>query len=319
MKLTTALIAAGLWLLSSPSSFSAEYPSRPVTIVVGYSAGGGTDIVARTLAEFFSKKWGHRALVENRPGAAGSIGVRALKSAAPDGYTLGVWSTSDVGNAAIQDKLGYDLVQDFEHAGQIASGATVLVVKSSLQIQNFAQYIDYAGKNKGKLNVAVVTGGDLHLDTVRINKAGNVEAAIIGYPGTSPGLTDVVAGHADAILLPLGPAIPHIKSGAIRAIAVGSPKRWSSLPDVQALSETVPNLESTFFYGMAAPKGTPKDVMMKINAALQEAVADADVQKKFESLGFSASGSSPSEFKEILSKRLEQSRATAIAAGMKRS
>lgn len=310
-------LAACVWLILAPAA-RAQFPDRPVTVIVGYNAGGGTDIVARTIAEALSKRWGHRVLVENRPGAQGSIGVRTLKSAAPDGYTLGVWSTSDVGNAAMQDKLGYDLVQDFEHLSELASGATVLVVKSALPVQDFPQYVEYATKNKGVLNVAVVSGGDLHLDTVRINRAAKIETAIIGYPGTAPGLTDVVAGHSDAILLPLAPASAHIKSGAIRAIAVGSKERWAALPEVKTFSETIPGLESTFFYGMVAPKGTPQAIVAKINASVIEAIGDPEIQKKFETLGFIAGGSSPQEFKATVAKRLEISRDTARQAGMRR-
>ncbi len=316
MRVFLAACAALIFAASSASG--AEYPDRPVTIVVGYNAGGGTDIVARTIAEALSKRWGHRVLVENRPGAQGSIGVRTLKTAAPDGYTLGVWSTSDVGNAAMQDKLGYDLVQDFEHVSQLASGATVLVVKSALPVQDFPQYVEYATKNKGALNVAVVSGGDLHLDTVRINRAAKIETAIIGYPGTAPGLTDVVAGHSDAILLPLAPASPHIKSGAIRAIAVGSTKRWAALPEVKTFSETIPGLESTFFYGMVAPKGTPQEIVAKINASVREALAEPELEKKFETIGFVSGASSPEEFKATVAKKLEISSQIAQEAGMKR-
>ena len=319
MTVMRGLLAACAWLtLSMSSALSADFPDRPVTIIVGYNAGGGTDIVARTIAEALSKRWGQRVLVENRPGAQGSIGVRALKAASGDGYTLGVWSTSDVGNAAIQDKLGYDLVQDFEHVSQLAAGATVLAVKAALPAQDFAEYVAYATAHKGQLNVAVVSGGDLHLDTVRINRAAKIETAIIGYPGTAPGLTDVVAGHSDAILLPLAPAIPHIKSGAIRAIAVGSLQRSPALPDVKALAETIPGLESTFFYGMVAPKGTPAAILTKISAAVNEAIGEPELQKKFEALGFAASASSPEAFKTMVAKKLEVSRDIAREAGMRR-
>lgn len=311
----------GFWcaLLSLPlAAYGKDFPTRPVTIIVGYAPGGGTDLVARNIAEGLSRKWGHRVLVENRPGATGAIGIRTLKNSAPDGYTLAVWTDSDVGNAAVQDGLNYDMVQDFEHISQLSSGATVLVVNNAVPVKTFADYIAYAKQNPGKLNFAVVSGGGMHLDTLRINAAAKVDTAIIGYPGTGPGLTDVVGGHVDALLLPIGPAVPHLKSGAVRAIAVGSLTRWPGLPDVPSLAETIPGLDSTFLHGLVAPKGLSADLKASINADVQEVLRDAQLTKKFEALGFVPTGSSPAEFKEFLAKRLDISRTAARETGMRK-
>jgi tripartite-type tricarboxylate transporter receptor subunit TctC len=312
----------GLWctLLSLPqAALSADFPNRPVTIIVGYAPGGGTDLVARNIAEGLSRKWGQKVLVENRAGATGAIGIRALKSAAPDGYTLAVWTDSDVGNSAVQDNLGYDLIQDFDHISQLSAGATVLVVNNALPINSFNDYVAYAKKNPGKLNFAVVSGGGMHLDTLRINAAAKVDTAIIGYPGTGPGLTDVVGGHADALLLPIGPAVPHLKSGAVRAIAVGSTTRWLGLPDVPSLAETIPGLDSTFFHGLVGPKGMPAELKASINADVQELLRDAQLGKKFETMGFVPTGNSPDQFKAILAEKLEISRTGARETGMKKN
>jgi tripartite-type tricarboxylate transporter receptor subunit TctC len=248
-------LAAVLVGLSSPSAIAQQYPNKTVTVIVGYNAGGGTDTIARLVADSLSKKWNQQVIVANKPGAAGAIGVRTLKTSAPDGYTLGMWSTSDVGNAAVQTGLNYDLLTDFTPISQSASGATVLVVNKNLPIKSFVDYSKYGKDNPGKLNVAVVTGGDLHLDTIRINVAAGIKTALIDYPGTAPGLTDVVAGHSDAMLLPIGPAKPHIESGALVPIAVGSKERSELLPHVPSMSETLPGFTSTFFYGLAGPKG----------------------------------------------------------------
>jgi len=307
-------------LLAWPLAASAkDFPTKPVTIIVGYAPGGGTDLVARNIAEGLSRKWGQRVLVENRPGATGAIGIRALKNAAPDGYTLAVWTDSDVGNAAIQDDLGYDMVKDFDQISQLSAGATVLVVNNNLPIKNFSDYIQYTKANPGKLNVAVVSGGGMHLDTLRINAAAKVDTAIIGYPGTGPGLTDVVGGHVDALLLPIGPAVPHLKSGAVRAIAVGSTTRWPGLPDVPSLAETIPGLDSTFFHGLVGPKGLSPELKARIHADVQEVLRDAQLGKKFETLGFVPTGSSPDDFKAFLAKRLDVSRVAARETGMRKN
>ncbi|MCO5089477.1 tripartite tricarboxylate transporter substrate binding protein [Bosea sp. (in: a-proteobacteria)] len=320
MKPVYAIAAAAIAALFSglaPASSSAqEFPKRTVTILVGFSAGGGTDTIARMIAGALTKKWGQQVIVENRPGANGAIGVRTLKSARPDGYTLGMWSTSDVGNASVQNKLDYDLVKDFEHISQVASGATVLVVNSKLPIKDLAGYIAYAKEHPGQLNVSVVTGGDLHLDTIRLNKAAGIETALIGYPGTAPGLTDVVGGQTDAVLLPIGPAKPHIESGALRAVAVGSTQPSKLLPNVAPMSSTLPNFTSTFFYGLAGPKGTPADIVKKINADVQDALNSPEVIEKLTTLGFVADGSSPEAYRNIIAEKLKNSREAAVLAGM---
>lgn len=304
--------------LAAPAAWSSDFPTRPVTLIVGYAPGGGTDLVARNVAEVLSRKWGQKVLVENRPGATGSIGVRALKNAAPDGYTLAVWTDSDVGNSAVQDNLGYDLVADFDHISQLSSGSTILVSNPSVPIKTFGDFVSYTKQNPGKLNFAVVTGGGMHLDSLRITGAAGVETAIIGYPGTGPALTDVIAGHADALLLPLGPALPHVKGGALQALAVGATTRWPGLPQVQSLSETIPNLDSTFFHGLVGPKGLPAELKARINAAVQEALRDQKLGAQFEAMGFIPSGNSPEEFKAVIAEKLQASRVAAEKTGLKK-
>ncbi|ARP81349.1 hypothetical protein CAL12_11195 [Bordetella genomosp. 8] len=302
-----------------PAAHAGEFPSRPVTLIVGYAPGGGTDTVARSVAEVLSRKWGQQVIVKNRPGGTGVIGIRDLKGAAPDGYTLGIWTDSDIGNAAVRDDLGYDLVKDFDHIGQIASGGTVLVVNPSVPIKTFADFVAYAKKNPGKLNFAVVSGGGMHLDSLRIQDAAGVKTTIIGYPGTGPALTDLIAGHVDMLVLPLGVALPYIKSGSARAIAVGSTTRWAGLSDVQTLSEAVPGLESTFFYGLVGPKGMPDSLKTTLNSALMDALRDPKLGEKFLSMGFIPTGNSPSEFKAVIAKKLEVSRTAAEQTGLKQS
>lgn len=320
MKLAVGVLV-GLLSAVLPQTLSAQsnFPTRPVTFIVGYAPGGGTDLVARNVAEALSRKWGQKVLVENRPGATGAIGIRALKGATPDGYTLGVWTDSDVGNSAVQDNLGYDLVKDFDHVSQLSAGATVLVVNAGVPIKTFGDYVSYAKQNPGKLNFAVVQGGGMHLDTLRINAAAKVDTAIIGYPGTGPGLTDVVGGHADALLLPIGPAVPHLKSGAVRAIAVGSVTRWKGLPEVPSLAETIPGLDSTFFHGLVGPKGLPAELKAAINAAVQDVLRDEQLGKKFETMGFVPTGNNPDQFRDLLAKRLDLSRTAARETGMRKN
>jgi len=321
MKVMVSL-SLGLWsaLLSFlPVAHASEFPTRPVTLIVGYAPGGGTDIVARNVADVLSRKWGHQVIVKNRPGGTGVIGIRELKSATPDGYTLGIWTDSDIGNSAVRDDLGYDLVKDFDHISQIAAGGTVLVVNPSLPVKSFGDFVAYAKQNPGKLNFAVVSGGGMHLDSLRIEAAAGIKATIIGYPGTGPALSDVIAGHSDALVLPLGAALPYIKSNSVRILAVGSSSRWPGLPGVQTLSEAIPGLESTFFYGMVGPAGMPDDLKATINAAVQQVLKDPQLGEKFESMGFIPTGNSPGEFKAVIAQKLSASRVAAEQTGLKQS
>jgi len=321
MKLIVSL-SLGLWsalLAFSPAAHASEFPTRMVTLIVGYAPGGGTDLVARNVAEVLARKWGQQVIVKNRPGGTGVIGIRDLKSATPDGYTLGIWTDSDVGNAAVRDDLGYDLVKDFDHISQLAAGGTVLVVNPSVPAKTFSDFVAYAKQNPDKLNFAVVSGGGMHLDTLRIEAAAGMKATIIGYPGTGPALADVIAGHVDALVLPLGAALPYVKSNSVRVLAVGSPTRWPGLPGVQTLSEAIPGLESTFFYGLVGPKGMPADLKAAINATVQEVLKDPQLGAKFESMGFVPTGNSPGEFKAVLATKLDSSRVAAEKTGLKQS
>jgi tripartite-type tricarboxylate transporter receptor subunit TctC len=185
-------------------------------------------------------------------------------------------------------------------------------------IKTFGDFVARAKKSPGNLNFAVVTGGGMHLDSLRINAAAGIETAIIGYPGSGPAMTDVIAGHADALLLPLGPALPHVKGGALQALAVGATKRWPGLPDVQSLSETVPGLESTFFHGLVGPKGIPPELKASINAAVQDALRDPKLGAQFEAMGFVPSGNSPDEFKAVIAEKLTIARVAAEQTGLKK-
>lgn len=319
---TIASLSLGLCsaLLSlSPPAQCAEFPTRVVSLIVGYAPGGGTDIVARTLAEALSRQWGHQVIVKNRPGGTGVLGIRELKNATPDGYTLGVWTDSDIGNAAVRDDLDYDLVEDFDHISQLAAGGTVLVIKPSLPAETFGEFVSYAKRNPGKLNFAVVSGGGMHLDTLRIEAAAGMTSTIVGYPGTGPAMADLVAGHVDALVAPLGAALPFMKSGSVRAVAFGSPERWPGLPDVSTLSEAIPGLESTFFYGLIGPKGMPAELKQAINETVQKALKDPKLVERFETMGFIPTGNSPDQFRQVIANRLNASRIAAEQTGLKQA
>lgn len=303
-------------VIGAPAKAS-TYPDKFVTLVVNYAAGGGTDILARFLADKLSEKWGQRVIVENRPGASGALGAERLARAAPDGYTLGMLCIPDTVNSGIRTDLRFNIVEDFEPITHVAVGTNVLVVNPKLPVKTLKDFIEYAKEKKGKLNMAILTATSMHLDTVRINSAAGITMGMVSYNGSGPALTDVIGGHVDANLVPLTPAIPHIQTGALRGLAVTSAGRSQFLPEIPAVSETITGFASDVWYGIAAPKNTPKDIVLKINRDLHEILKTPEVIGKLKSMGLLPATNSPEEFRADIAKNVALWRDIARSAGLR--
>src|SRR5947208_12087438 len=260
------------------------YPSRPITLVVPFPPGGSTDAAARIMAERMRIPLGQTVVIENVGGAGGSIGVGRVARAAPDGYTfdIGQWDTH-VGS--IIYKLDYDLEKDFEPIGLISNNPTRLVARKDLPAGNLAELVTWMKANPGKINVdnqnaaANVTG-------VLFENLTGQKVQFIPYRGAGPAMTDLVAGTVDLLVVQGAVALPQIRAGKIKALANLSPQRSASMPDIPTSDETgVPGLYMSGWFGFWAPKGTPRDVIAKLNAATAEALADPALQKRFTELG----------------------------------
>ena len=279
------LAAFSLTLLAGFADAQAQtYPSRQITLVVPFPPGGSTDAAARILAERMRASLGQSIIIENVGGAGGSIAVGRVARSAPDGYTfdIGQWDTH-VGS--IIYKLDYDLEKDFEPIGLISSNPQLMVAKNDLPANNLAELVAWMKLNRGKINF-VNQNAAANVSGVLFENLTKQKVQLIPYRGAGPAMTDLVAGTVDLLVVQGAVALPQIRAGKIKAFANLSPQRSASMPDIPTADETgVPGLYMSGWFGFFAPKGTPKDIVAKLNAATVEALADPAIQQRFTELG----------------------------------
>ena len=273
-------VLAGL-LLGAPAS-AQDYPARPITLVVPFPAGGGNDALARVVAEKMSKPLGQQVVVENRAGAGGTIGTRAVAKAAPDGYTILLSYTGTLAiNPSLYPNAGYDPRKDFAPIGLIAYLPSVLVVHPSLPVTTTAELIAHAKANRGKINYAFVPSTVGHITTELFARSAGIELTSIPYKGNGNALGDLLGGHVSMMFISLLPIIGNVKAGTLRALAITSPQRSALLPDVPPISESgLPGFSAVTHYGLAAPPGTPRTIVERLNKELQAALKLDDVRVK---------------------------------------
>jgi tripartite-type tricarboxylate transporter receptor subunit TctC len=278
--LTAACAAVGV-------AAAETYPARPITMVVSFAAGGPLDTVARILSEPMRTALGQSIIIENVTGAAGSIGVGRVARAQPDGYTLSIghWSTHVV-NGAIYS-LQYDLLRDFDPVILLPSNPMIVVSKNAVPAKTLKDLVAWIKANEGKVSAGTAgAGSGTHIAGVYFQKVTGANFAFAPYRGTGPALQDLVAGQIDLIVDQVSNSIQHVRNGRIRAYAVTAKARLPSAPDVPtALEAGFDGLDVSVWYGLWAPKGTPKDVIAKLNAAAMSALADPAVRKRFADLG----------------------------------
>jgi tripartite-type tricarboxylate transporter receptor subunit TctC len=288
-----AILAAG------GASAAADYPARTVTLVVPYPPGGGVDAMARVVAAKLSDALKQQFIVDNRAGAGGTIGTRAVAQAAPDGYTLLLGHTGTISiNPSLYAHAGYDPRRDFAPIGLVASMPVALLAHPSFPAKSIAEFIAIAKKDPGKLNLgtsAVGTGGYMCAELFK-SEAG-INVAIIPYKGTAPVMNDLLGGHVPIAFGVLPPALGNIQGGKLRAIAVTSKKRFSLLPDVPTFDESgLPGFEAVLHYGLLAPAGTPKEIVDRLGVELRKLVDLPEVQKQIHNEGGDPLTSTPAEY-----------------------
>lgn len=282
--LAAAGVAAGHAL---PSFAQDSYPIRPVRIVVGFPAGGTTDLVARLIAKELSARQGQQFVVDNRPGATSNIGTASVARAAADGYTLLLATASNATNVTAYRNLSFDIQKDFAPIAGISMVPNVLVVSSSSPIKTVDDYLSFARKNPGKLTFASASSGSsTHLAGELFKTMAKIDMLHVPYAGSAPALTDIMGGQVDSIFDNLPSALPHIKGGKLRALAVTSPARAPSLPEIPTVVELgFPGFEAYSWQGLMAPKGTPEAVVQKLSVAVSEILNDPNVVAQFIRLG----------------------------------
>ena len=295
--LTSAALIPAAAQTPAPASASA-YPSRPIRMIVPFPAGGATDILARALSQKLGEKIGQTVVVDNRPGAGGTIGADAASKAAPDGYTLllATSSTHSIG-PAINPKIPYNAEADFTPIAYVASSPNIVLVPNSSPSRSMREFIDFARKNPGRLNYASSGNGTIvHLTTEYFKAQSNTFILHIPYRGTALAMPDLISGKLDVLFDSLVTGMPHVKDGKLRALAVTSPKRTALAPDLPAVSETLPGFESVTWFGIYGPKGMGPELAGKVNQAVNAALADADVKERFARLGAEPTGGTSQSF-----------------------
>jgi len=290
--------AACAWPLAAQRAAAQDYPNRPITLVVPFPPGGGTDAMARTAAERMSKSLGQQVVVENRGGAGGTVGTRAVAKAAADGYTILLAYTGTFAiNPTLYPNAGYDPRKDFSPIGSIGTLSSVLVVHPSLPVHSVPELIAYAKAQPGKIDYAFVPGTVGHITTELFANAAGIDITRIPYKGNGPALADLVGGHVSMMFLSILPIIGHVRGGSLRALAVTAAERSPLLPDVPAIGEAgLPGFSAIIRYGLVAPAGTPRAAIDRLNKELVAALGAEDLRARLESEGATPRPDTPQDY-----------------------
>jgi tripartite-type tricarboxylate transporter receptor subunit TctC len=292
-----AVALFGAAVTCAPAS-AQDYPTKPITLVVPFPAGGGNDALARLVAEKMSRALGQQVVVENRGGAGGTIATRAVAKTAPDGYTILLTYTGTLAiNPSLYPNAGYDPRKDFAPIGLIGSLPSVLVVHPSLPVHSVAELIAYAKTNPGKVNYAFVPGTVGHIATELFGKTAGIELTKIPYKGNGDALGNLIGGHVSMMVLAIVPIIGNVKAGTLRALAVTSGERSALLPEVPPIADSgLPGFSAVIRYGLAAPPGTPRPIINRLNKELRAALAADDLRAKLAADGAVAEPGSPEDY-----------------------
>ena len=293
-----------------------KYPSRPVRIIVPSPPAGGTDIIARVLAQKFSTAFGQQFIVENRPGAGNMIGIESVARSAPDGYTLLMVPSTLALNSVLYKKVNYDPIKDFAPITIAATAPNVLVVNPSVPAKTLTEFVALAKKKPGELTYGTPgIGTSPHMSMELLKSMAGLDIQHIPYRGTSPAVTDIISGQIHAMFANALTAKPQVDSGKVRALAVSGPKRIAAMPDVPPVAQAgVPGYEAMQWYGLLAPAGTPQDIMVRLHAEATKALQTADMKEKLATDGAEPVGSTSAEFAALIKSELDKWAKVASAA-----
>jgi tripartite-type tricarboxylate transporter receptor subunit TctC len=316
-----AFVAGLLALFASSVAAPAQtYPTRPVSLVVAFTPGGPSDVLARILGKQMEKILGQPVVIDNRPGGGGNIAADVFAHAAPDGYTLLMGNNSILAtNAALFKKLNYDAEKDFAPIALIGSQPNILVVNPTVPVKSVQELIALAKKEPGKLNYANSGyGAAAHLSAELFKAEAKVDLVPVSYKGAAPALQDVIAGHVQLMFATSASVVGHIKSGLLRPLAVTTIKRFSLMPELPTVAESgLPGFDATTWHGLVAPAGTPKEVIATLTQACNKALADADTRRALADLGVEVVGGTPGEFAAYIKSEIPKWTAVVKMSGAK--
>jgi tripartite-type tricarboxylate transporter receptor subunit TctC len=300
------LLLITLTLVGIPNLGAAEeYPSRPVRWIVPFQPGGTTDIIARIVGQKLSDLWGQSVIIDNRPGASAVVGTQAGARAAPDGYTLTfAYNGNMTMNPSLIRKLPYDAMKDFAHVTVVVGTPFVLVVNPQVPAHSLQELIARAKASPGKLNVAI-GGAAGHLSIELFKAMAGVDMFNVSYKGNAPSLNAVLSGETGVMFETLTAALPHIKSGKLRALGVTTARRSSQLPDVPAIGEVLPGYDVNLWFGVSVPAGTPKEIVERVSADIARVGKMPEVKEKFATLGLEVAASTPEQTTAMIKSEIE--------------
>jgi tripartite-type tricarboxylate transporter receptor subunit TctC len=301
-----ALSVMGLTMgLSSAAAL--DYPTRPVRWIVGYPAGGSTDILARLIGQWLSARLGQQFIIENRPGAGNNLGTEQVVRAAPDGYTILLVNPANAINTTLYDKLSFNFVRDIAPVAGLIRVPNVMEVNPSVPAKTLPEFVAYAKANPGKINMASSgTGTSVHMSGELFKMMTSLSLQHVPYRGSAPMLTDMLGGQVQVTFDNMPSSIEHIRAGRLRALAVTTAMRSEALPDVPIVADFVPGYEASAWFGLGAPKGTPPEIIELLNKEVNAAVADANVRARLVDMGGMMINGTPAEFGKIIVEETEK-------------
>ena len=294
-------VACLLALVIALPAHAADYPVKPVKWVVPYPPAGTTDVLARIVAQWLSEKMGQPFVVENRPGAGNNIGTEAVVNAAPDGYTMLLVNPANGINASLYKTMNYNFIRDIMPVAGLVRTPNVMEITNSLKVTTVQEFIAYCKANPGKLNMASSgSGTSVHLSGELFKSMTGCNMVHVPYKGAGPALIDLIGGQVDVLFDNLPSSVVHIKAGKVRALAVTSEQREPSMAQLPTVGETVPGYEATAWFGIGMPKGTPREIIDKVNAEVNRALADPKMRERLAELGGKSIAGTPEDFGKII-------------------
>ena len=296
-------LAAGAAALPSVSrvAWAQSYPARPVRILVGFAAGQAIDIIVRIVAQSLSDQLGQQFVIENRPGAGGNLAAEVVVRSPPDGYTLLAVGMNNMINATLYERLNFNFIRDIAPVASILRAPQVMLVNPSVPARTMPEFITYAKANPGKINMASAgIGSPTHLSGELFKMMTGINMLHVPYRGSPAALTDLIAGQVQVMFDNVASSIEHIRIGRLRALAVTTTTRWEGLPDIPTVSDVVPGFETGGMAGIGAPKGTPPEIVEKLNKGINSAIADVKVKTRLVELGGTVLPGSPGDFEKLI-------------------